>query len=118
MKDELFNFERLQVYQKSLDYLDETYEIIKKFPYNERKNLSDQLRRASLSVSLNLAEGSGGTIPEFRNFIRISRRSVKECVVCYTVANRRKYITEEEDKKMRARLAEISRMSSALMNSI
>ena len=118
MQDDLFNFERLQVYQKSLEFQDIAHKLITKFPYEERRSLADQLRRASLSISLNLAEGSGGTKKEFVNFIRISRRSIKECVVCSSVATRRGYISEDENKDARIKLIELSRMSSGLLNSI
>jgi four helix bundle protein len=118
MEKELFNFEKLMIYQKSLDHLDFAYRQIDKFPYIEKNNLSDQYRRAALSICLNLAEGSGGTNKEFKNFIRISRRSIKECLVCSTVALRRKYILENDDNEARLRLTEMSRMCSGLYNSI
>lgn len=91
-----FNFENLMVYQKSLDYVDFVYLITSKFPKTEIFSLTSQFTRASNSVALNIGEGSGGTINEFKNFIRISFRSLNECVVCTTIAARRKYITDEE----------------------
>ena len=54
-------FEDLKVWQLSLDYLDLLYRIAKGLPIEERYNLSDQLRRAGTSVSLNIAEGSTGS---------------------------------------------------------
>ncbi len=114
----IFNFEKLLVYQKILDYIDFVYMITEKFPKEERYNLTDQFRRASCSMTLNLGEGSAGTTKEFKNFIRISFRSLNECVVCATVSQRRKYITHEEDENVRERLQEITRMLSGLRNSL
>jgi four helix bundle protein len=110
----MFDFEKLSVYQKALDHVDFAYEIIKKFPADEKYILGDQYRRASISISLNIAEGSAGTKKEFHNFLRIAKRSLRECLVCTTVAYRRKYITEEESKLSRNQISEISKMCTGL----
>ncbi|MES2678254.1 MAG: four helix bundle protein [Bacteroidota bacterium] len=113
-----FNFEKLVVYQKSLDFIDFVYQLTEKFPKSEMFGLTSQYKRAACSIALNIGEGSGGTVAEFRNFIRISFRSLNECVVCSTVATRRKFITEVEDQKSRQQLLEITRMLSGLRNSL
>src|ERR1051326_726688 len=118
MSEDIFNFEKLIVYQKSLDYLDFAYELSDKFPSHENFRLSDQFKRAALSISLNIADGAGGTKKEFSNYLRISRRSAKECLVCTTVAFRRKYISEAENKESRSRVTEIAKMISGLRNSL
>jgi four helix bundle protein len=110
----MFDFEKLIVYKKSLDHVDFTYELIKKFPADEKYTLGDQYKRASVSVSLNIAEGSAGTKKEFNNFLRISKRSLRECLVCTTIAFRRKYITEQEDKLSREQISEMSKMCTGL----
>jgi four helix bundle protein len=115
---EQFNFERLKVYQKALDYIDFAYLITDSFPKEEIFGLTSQLRRAACSVALNLGEGSGGTKAEFKNFIRISFRSVNECVVCSTIAQRRNYIKKELEISSRKQLAEIGKMLSGLRNSL
>ena len=113
-----FNFERLIVYQKALDFIDYVYEMTEKFPKNEVFGLSSQFNRAACSIALNIGEGSGGTVLEFRNFIRISFRSLNECVVCTTIAKRRKFISEEQNLKSRQLLLEMIRMLSGLKNSL
>jgi four helix bundle protein len=110
----MFDFEKLIAYQKALNHLDSAYDLMKKFPHEEKWVLADQFRRASLSVCLNLAEGSAGTKKEFHNFLRISKRSLRECLVCTTVAFRRKYITEEEKDLSRTQISEISKMCTGL----
>ncbi len=116
--ENVFNFEKLIVYQKSLDFIDNVYDITDKFPQNERFNLIDQYRRAATSIALNIGEGSGGTDKEFNSFLRISKRSMKECVVCTTIAFRRKYITLDEEVLMRSKLVELAKMNSGLSKSI
>jgi four helix bundle protein len=113
-----FNFEKLLVYQKALDYIDFVYSLTGKFPKDELFGLTSQFKRAASSIALNIGEGSGGTTAEFKNFIRISFRSLNECVVCTTIAKRRNFITEEEQEKSRLQLLEIVRMFSELRNSL
>lgn len=113
-----FNFEKLITYQKSLDYVDFVYDITANFPKNEQFSLTDQFRRAAVSISLNIGEGSSGTKKEFLNFLRISNRSLRECVVCTTIAFRRNYITEEISEKSRIALVEIAKLNSGLINSL
>jgi four helix bundle protein len=114
----LFRFEKLQVYQKTMDHLENVYEVIEKFPVKERFNLKDQYLRAATSVCLNLGEGSGGTDNEFRHFIRISFRSLCECIVCCTIARRRNYIDSVAEKKLRLQALEIQKMLSRLSTSL
>jgi four helix bundle protein len=117
-KESVFNFEKLLVYQKSLDFIDHVYDITDRFPQTEKFNLIDQYRRAATSIALNIGEGSGGTDKEFNSFLRISKRSMKECVVCTTIALRRKYITSEEEILIRSKLVELAKMNSGLSKSI
>lgn len=111
-----FKFEELQVYQKSLDFIDEVYSTTKDFPKDEIYGLSSQFRRAATSIALNIAEGSGGTKKEFGRYLRTAANSVKECVVCATVARRQEYIEEVILQEMRTKLTEIARMISGLRN--
>ncbi len=117
-KGTIFNFEKLLVYQKSLDFIDRVYDVTDRFPSNERFNIIDQFRRAATSIALNIGEGSGGTDKEFNNFLRISKRSMKECVVCTTLAHRRKYITNVEELEFRCKLVELAKMNSGLSSAI
>ena len=113
-----FNFEELSVYQKALDFIDSVYIITKKFPGEEQFRLNSQFIRAANSIALNIADGSGGTKAEFRNFLRISRRSARECIVCITIALRQKYIDEKTEITIRKSAVEISKMLTGLIKSI
>ncbi|MDI6732752.1 MAG: four helix bundle protein [Planctomycetota bacterium] len=113
-----FDFENLTVYQKALDYIDFVYQISEKFPDSERFGFTNNFRRAAQSIALNIGEGSGGTKSEFKMFLKISRRSVRECVVATTISKRRGYITIDEEKESRKRCIELSKMLSGLINSV
>jgi hypothetical protein len=75
-----FAFEKLLVYQKTVDFSDRICELSGKFPRGFYF-LTDQINRAALSISTNIAEGNGRfTMPDKRNFFGIARGSVQECV--------------------------------------
>lgn len=91
-----FKFEKLEVWQLSLEYSDKVYEIIKAFPTKEQYNLTSQMLRASTSISLNIAEGSTSQSDmEFHRFIGIAIRSLIEVIGCLHLAKRRKYIGDK-----------------------
>jgi len=113
-----FDFERLSVYQKSLDFIDKIYQTIKKFPKEEIFDLCSQFRRAATSICLNIAEGSAGTKPEFRQFLKVSLRSVRECVAVIEVASRQNYITQKEKQALREDCAEMAKMLTGLVKSV
>ncbi|WP_438988788.1 four helix bundle protein [Polaribacter sp.] len=115
MKTIKFKFEDLKVYQKSLDFVDIVYNTTKQFPSEENYRLTSQFIRAATSISLNIAEGSGDTNPQFSRFLKISLGSIKECVVCVTIANNQNFITENESLILREKLAELSKMITALL---
>lgn len=117
MNEEQFDFENLKVYQKALDYVDFVYKITKTFPQEEMFSLSDQFRRAATSICLNIAEGSGGSKIEFKHYLKISRKSVRECVAITEIAFRRSYVRSEEREKSRSQCIELSKMLSGLMKS-
>ena len=110
----VFKFEELQVYQKALDFVDCAYTMADKFPDSELYNLSSQFKRASVSIPLNIAEGAGDSNPQFNRFLQIAIDSVKECVVCSTIARRQGFIETAEDNENRKKLAELSKMITAL----
>jgi four helix bundle protein len=114
-KIELFDFEKLKVYQKSLDFVDYVYQLSKTFPQNEQYGITSQFKRAAYSISLNIGEGSAGSRKEFIQFLTISFRSMRECVVCTTICSRQKYIDQKTEIQLRNKLIEISKMISGLI---
>jgi len=118
MRDELFDFENLKVYQRALEYVDFVYKATKSFPKEEMFALTDQFRRAATSICLNIAEGSGGTKPEFTQYLKISRRSVRECIAISEICYRQSYIDGDIKKQSRMICTEIAKMISGLMKSI
>jgi len=89
-----FAFEKLLVYQKSVDFADQVCVVTEEFSRGYGF-LVDQLNRAALSISANIAEGNGRfTKADRKNFFFISRGSVQECVPLLELARRRSLIDE------------------------
>ncbi len=114
MEDINFSFEDLKVYQKSMDFIDEVYLLIEKFPKEETYRLSSQFIRAATSIALNIAEGSGDTNAQFNRFLQIAMGSIKESIVCVTIAKRQDYISTKKETELRERLVELSKMMTSL----
>ncbi len=90
-----FKFEKLEVWQQALDYNDLVYDLIEKLPNSEDFNLKSQMRRASTSIHLNIAEGSTGqTDDEQARFLGMSLRSLIETVACMHQIARRKLLAD------------------------
>ena len=114
-----FKFEKLIVWQKSLDLSDEINKITKDFPKDELYILASQIKRAADSVSLNIAEGSTGqSNPEFKRFLGIALRSNIEVVGCIYLAKRRGYISDKDFQKIYKMCEEILVMINGLRNSL
>ncbi len=90
-----FKFEKLEVWQLALDYIDLIYTIADQLPRSEEFNLRSQIIRAATSVALNIAEGSTGqTDTEQARFIGLAVRSLLETVACQHIINRRKFLSD------------------------
>ncbi|MGI0106020.1 four helix bundle protein [Salinimicrobium sp. WS361] len=97
-----------------MDFIDHVYKITVQYPQEERYGLTSQFRRASTSIALNIAEGSGSTDKDFNKYLRTAYNSLKECVVCSTVAFRQEFISKEVYENLRKELVEISKMIAGL----
>ena len=91
----MFKFERLEIYQSALDYVDRCYTVAEGLPESERYNLRSQLLRAATSVVLNIAEGSTGqSDAEQVRFLGMALRSLLETVACGHLIQRRGYLKD------------------------
>jgi four helix bundle protein len=110
-----FIFENLDVYKKAIDFADEIYELTKDFQKGNYY-LADQLNRAALSISANIAEGNGRYHKADRaNFFRIARGSAFECIPLLEMSRRKKLINADTHKLLRLNLENIGKMLSGLI---
>ena len=103
-----FKFEKLDVWQDSLDYLELIYQIASNLPDAERYNLRSQIIRAATSVTLNIAEGSTGqTDAEQTRFLGMALRSLLETVACLHIIHRMDFVTDRTELRQAYRAAEV-----------
>ena len=105
------NFRNLKIYKRAIDYSIELYKMTSNFPKEEIYGLTSQIRRAALSIALNIAEGSGNTSEkEFKRFLEISLRSFYEVIACLDIALKLKFLSETEFEKLTKEADEIAAM--------
>lgn len=96
-----FSFEELEVWRIALDFAEKIYTTTQKFPKEEIYGVTNQLRRASLSISLNIAEGKGRySNKEFKQFLFLSRGSLYETITLLKLCLRLKYLSEERYQEL------------------
>jgi four helix bundle protein len=114
-----FSFEKLNVWQKSLDFTCEIYDLTKKFPKEQMYGLISQINRAADSICLNIAEGSTGqSRVEFGRFLGYSIRSGIEVVGCLYIAKKKGFISIDEFQKHYNEAESIVVMNQALRKSL
>ena len=114
-----FKFENLEIWHLSLELTDDIEILVLDFPKHEIYSLSNQIRRAANSVSLNIVEGSTGlSNAEFKRFLLIANRSALEVVGCLYLAKRRKYISDEKFSELYNKIETLVKMIQALINTL
>ncbi len=114
-----FRFEGLQIWHQALQLSVEVNELVKTFPSFELYSLSNQIRRASDSVVLNIAEGSTGQSKlEFCRFLRYALRSGIEVVSCFFIAKEKGYLSEEVFKVFYAKYEYLCKMITNFQKSL
>lgn len=113
-----FMFENLDVYQKAVDFADDVASLTETFPRGYYF-LVDQLNRAALSISTNIAEGNGRfTKPDRKHFFIIARGSAQECVPVLEISRRRGFTKERKAVELKGQLETNAKMISGLINGL
>lgn len=115
---EEFGFEKLDVWRKSMEVVDQIYAITKTFPQVELFGLSSQMRRAAVSMPSNIAEGHGRGSKAFGNFLLHARGSAYELRTQLEIARRQGYIEDEAASEVKRCLIEVSKMLDGLHRSL
>jgi len=115
----MFNFEKLETWQKAITFADLVYETTRNFPSDERFGLTNQMRRAAVSVSSNIAEGSARNPKnDYSRFLEIATGSLFEVVSQSFVGRRQGFLSENDFKKLYNAAEEQGKMLSGLRRSI
>ena len=114
-----FNFEKLNVWQEAIQFADAVYQITKKFPEHERFGLTNQMRRAAVSISSNIAEGSSrASRADFRRFVEVATGSLFEVVSQTRIALNQQFLRHSDYEKIIASAEKQCRMLSGLRKSL
>ncbi len=113
------NFRKYEVWKKSHHFTIEIYKITKKFPQEEKFGLISQIRRASLSIPTNIAEGTARVSEkEFAHFLNIASGSASEVEYLIEFSKDMEYISIEEYENLNIRIVEIRKMLNSLYKKI
>jgi four helix bundle protein len=115
----MFGFEKLEVWHRAVEYAGTIYDITRTFPEEERFGLTSQLRRAAVSISSNIAEGSSRSSRiDFNRFIEIAYGSLLESVSELRIAQKQKFVSDTAFERTYKEAEELAKMLSGLRRTI
>jgi len=114
MSEQNFGYRKLIVWQKAMAFSKTVYALVRQFPVDERFALSDQVRRAVVSIASNIAEGCGrASNKDYAHFLAIARGSLYETMTQLEMAQSLGYI--EDLSEIEPLAEEIGRMLGSLL---
>ena len=115
----MFNFEKLETWHEAIGFADLVYQLTRNFPAEERFGLTNQMRRAAVSISSNVAEGSSrSSRVDYARFVEIATGSVFEVVSQATIGRNQGFLTEASYQQIYQAAEKQSRMLSGLRKSL
>ncbi len=113
------SYRDLVVWQKAIDFVEAVYLTTRDWPMEERFGLTNQVRRAAVSVPANVAEGQGrGSPRDFLHFCKIATGSLHEAETHLLIAQRLGYLNDQTCEALLNQTAEIGRVLHGLKNSL
>lgn len=113
------NHKDLDIWKLAKELALDIYHISKKFPKEELYSITDQIKRSSVSISANIAEGSGRNSPkEFLHFLSISNGSSTELDTLLDISQEATFITKDEYLKLNIKIDRIQKMNRKLQSAI
>ena len=110
------SFEDMVVWQKSIDLVQSIYQLVKQLPKTETYALSDQMRRAAVSIPSNIAEGQQrSSINEYIHFLTIAKGSTGELYTHLVICTRLEYFTKEQITEIADLTKQINKMLHSLI---
>ena len=113
------NYKELDVWQKSVAFTTELYEITSEFPDTERYGLTSQIRRAATSIAANIAEGWGrGSTGEYIQFLTVARGSLMELETHLIVACNLHLLSTDELGAVSKQIEDVGKMLNRLIGAL
>ena len=114
-----FSYRKLNVYQCSMTLVKEVYSLLKQYPQHEQYAICDQMRRSSVSVPSNIAEGTSKTSPkEQYHFLEIAYGSLMELMCQLEISHDLAYITQEQFNSLEEKVFTIFKMLSSMQTTL
>ena len=117
----MFNFEKLETWQEAINFADLVYTLTRSFPDQEKFGLTNQMRRAAVSISSNLAEGSSrsrSSRTDFARFVEIASGSLFEVVSQSFIGRNQSFLSIDDFNKLYAAAEKQGKMLSGLRASL
>ncbi|MBC9798145.1 four helix bundle protein [Sinomicrobium weinanense] len=115
----MHRFEELKIWQKAMDIAEHCYRVSADFPKEEKYNLTSQIRRSSVSIPSNIAEGAGrNSNGEFKQFLGVTNGSSFELLTQLYLSERLKFSTKERVQPIIKELLEVCKMNYSLQKSL
>lgn len=116
---DVINYKDLKVWKMAMNLTDEIYRLVKKLPKEEIFCLSDQMRRAAVSIASNIAEGhSRGNTKEYIYFLRVARGSCSELETQLLICVRQQFLERSQVEIAEKYCKEIGKMINGLINKL
>ena len=113
-----FGYRKLIAYQKAKEVVKRTYKLLKKFPKEEQYAMCDQLRRASISITSNIAEGMNRySVKDKNHFLEMAYGSLMEVSSQFEIAEELGYINNADRQNLDVLIDEVARLISGLQKS-
>ena len=115
----VLDYKELIIWQKSMELVSEVYKLVKKLPKEEKYALSDQIRRSSVSIPSNIAEGnSRDSTKEYGFFLSVASGSIAELETQLILCERIGYLESDELNKSFGLITEIRKMLTKIKQSL
>lgn len=113
------SYRDLIVWQKAISLVTEIYKLTEKFPNREIYALASQMRRASVSIPSNIAEGRSRSTPkDFTHFLHMALGSATELETQLIISSNLEYVNKQDVEKANALLSEVCRMLHAIIKKL
>ncbi len=113
-----FRFEDLRIYHKSIEYNNWVHKAVNYFGDDSKFTLAVPFTKAAQTIALSIAEGSSRQKQQFSYYLKLSKSSIRECVVYTTIAKELGFFSDEQDEESRRHLMELTKMIGALIASL
>ncbi len=115
----MHKFQELKIWQRSIEFVVQVYELVQCFPADERYGLTSQLKRCSVSIPSNISEGAGrSTNARFKHFLEFSMGSCNEAITQLELAYKLKFIIEEQRNELTDEANQIYKMILGFYNTL